>query len=81
LAPVFGTKRGPEREAYGQDIAAYDEQHDPIVDDPALTPSATAAAGNWSFYIPNKHASPQIAIALIHFAPQAEVTSLFNGFE
>jgi len=54
---------------------------DPIVDDPALTPSATAAAGNWSFYIPNKHASPQIAIAVIHFAPQVEVTSLFNGFE
>jgi hypothetical protein len=54
---------------------------DPIVDDPALTPSATAAAGNWSFYIPNKHASPQIAIAVIHFAPQTEGTSLFNGFE
>jgi len=54
---------------------------DPIVDDPALTPSATAAAGNWTFYIPNRHAGPQIAIAVIHFAPQAEVTSLFNGFE
>ena len=54
---------------------------DPIVDDPAFTPSAAAAAGNWTFFIPNKHASPQIAIAVIHFAPQTDVTSLFNGFE
>ena len=52
-----------------------------IVDDPEFTPSATAAAGNWTFYIPNKHAGPQIAIAVIHFAPHPQVTSLFNGFE
>jgi hypothetical protein len=54
---------------------------DPILDDPALTPSAAAAAGNWTFFIPNKHASLQIAIAVIHFAPQAGVSSPFNGFE
>jgi hypothetical protein len=54
---------------------------DPILDDPTLTPSAAAAAGNWTFFIPNRHTSPQIAIAIIHFAPQAEVTPLFKGFE
>ena len=54
---------------------------DSILDDPALTPAAAAAAGNWTFFIPNRHASPQIAIAIIHFAPQAEVTPLFKGFE
>jgi hypothetical protein len=54
---------------------------DPLVDDPALTPSAAAAAGNWTFFIPNKHTSPQLVIAIIHFAPDTEISSLFNGFE
>jgi len=35
-----------------------------------LTPAAVAAVGNWTFFIPYKHAIPQIAIAVIEF--QAE---------